>query len=910
MLVNSVSPNRPPAAFVLAFVLLIICFEQDVAALTNTGSSRSASAADSSRASEIPVFTPRLGKQVRPPRAFTAFYELAHPRVGLALSGGGSRCLVHIGVLQALEENHIQIDLIVGTSMGSILGGLYAAGYSARQLRDVALQLDWDTLMQDEPSRRDLLLSQKQDRDRTYLQLRLRGWQPVLPRALTAGQKLQSVLTELTLKANYWANSSYDNLRIPFRAMATDVYSGKEIVIDRGDLAEAMCASAAIPFLLSPVPRQDLLLVDGGLLNNIPVDVVRRMGMEIVIAVDATSNLRAKDNLTAPWEFADQVTTIMQQEHNLAQARAADVLISFKNDPRHSLDFTNPDSLIQAGYEQTLAQMDRIRKLCANAQQEANDSSDALFTVHHVDLPDNGAAESRLILQAGSNGVARMLSAAQIQAEVDDLYAGGDYREVRAVLQRDTLRFEAQKNPIIRSVQFTGNTVYSAALLFDCLQTRLGRALNHKRGQQDLTNVVEKYRQDGYALAEIRSVSFEEATGALTIEVDEGRIVDLVIEGLHRTQEFVVLREFSLEAGEIFNSNIAREGVDRLHNTGIFEKASYSLLRLPSGGALVKIKVEEKPSTIVRLGGFHESERGSRVFTEIGTENLLGGGNKLFVHGNLGERDQVARLSWRADRIARTYLTLSTSLYHERRNNVTYVPGRAMPLGEYADRRAGMRATLGQQVSRWGGLAVEFRTEEVRLRSISGSGYPVGTSRFNSIAVRSILDTRDRFLFTRTGRFLNVSYEYFKPYHGTSASFSKFQAQVESFDSIGPHTLHYRLTGGTAEENTPFYEQFKLGGPHEIYGLRDQEFVGRHLVLGSIEYRYQLRKRPWLDTYISLRYDWGGVWVDRRDTSYRKIRNGAGIALALDTPLGPFGVAFGLFEGRQKRVYVQLGHAF
>lgn len=910
MLVKSAFLNRPPSAFALAFVFSIICFRQDLSALTTAGSSRPAPAADSSRAPEILIFKPRLGKQVAPPHAFLAFHELAHPRVGLALSGGGSRCLMQIGVLQALEENHIQIDLIVGTSMGSILGGLYAAGYSARQLRDIVLQLDWETLMQDEPLRRNLLLSQKQDRDRTYLQLRLRGWQPVWPRALTAGQKLQSVLTELVLKANYWASSSYDNLHIPFRAMATDVYSGKEIVIDKGDLAEAMCASAAIPFLFSPVPRQNLLLVDGGLLNNIPVDVVRRLGMEIVIAVDATSNLRDKENLAAPWEFADQVTTIMQQERNLAQAQAADVLISFKDDARHSLDFTNPDSLIEAGYQQTLAQMERIRELCANARPGEVRSGEALYTVHHLDLPANGFAESRLLLQAGSNGAARTFSAAQIQAEVDHLYASGNYRAVDAVLRRDTLRFELQKNPVIHSVQFTGNTVYPASVLFDCLQTRLGMELNHKRGQQDLTRVVEKYRQDGYALAEISSVSFDEAAGALTIAVDEGRIVDLVIDGLHGTQEFVVLREFSLKAGQIFNSNIAREGVDRLHNTGLFERASYSLIRLPSGGALVRIKVEEKPFTIVRLGGFHESERGSRVFAEIGTENLLGGGNKLFVHGNLGERDQVARLSWRADRIARTYLTLSTSVYHERRKNVTYVPGRAMPLGEYADRRAGMRVTLGQQVSRWGGLAVEFRTEDVRLRSISGSGYPVGANRFNSITVRSILDTRDRFLFTRTGRFLNISYEYFKPYDGAASSFSKFQAQVESFDSIGPHTLHYRLTGGTAEENTPFYEQFKLGGPHEIYGLRDQEFVGRHLVLGSIEYRYQLRKRPWLDTYISLRYDWGGVWVDRRDTSYRKIRNGAGIALALDTPLGPFGVAFGLFEGRQKRVYFQLGHAF
>lgn len=907
MLARLTWPSLSPVAALYSF--LVFCAAAIAPAAAGHGMNPRMPAADSARAPApaTVVFTPRTGKWVRPPHAFLAFHELAHPRVGLALSGGGSRSLAQIGVLQALEEHDVQIDLIVGTSMGSIIGGLYAAGYSARQLREIVHQLDWETLLQDEPLRRDLLLSQKQEHDRTYLQLRLRGWKPALPRALTAGQKLQSVLTELTLKANYWASSSYDNLRIPFRAIATDVYSGREVLIDRGDLAEAMCASAAIPFLLSPVPRPNQLLVDGGLLNNIPVDVVRRMGMEIVIAVDATSNLRGKDDLATPWEFADQVTTIMQQERNREQAARADVLISFRAETRPSLDFTNLDSLIDLGYQKTLAQMDRIRQLCSRVQEGNSDGAATLYAVSHVAV--RGEEMRHLPLPWSGNGGTR-LRGEEIQSQVDLLYASGDYRHVRAVLQHDTLSFTAAMNPVLRSLQFVGNTVYSDLDLFACLQSRLGERLNHLRGQQDLTSLLEKYRQDGYALAEIRSVDFDSASGALVIAVDEGRIADIVCEGLVHTKDFVAQREFTLKRGEIFNSNAARQSVANLHNTGLFEKVGLSLVRLPGGGALVKFKVEEKPFTILRLGGFFESERGSRAFAEVGNENLFGTGTRVLWHGNLGERDQVTRLSWYADRFAHTYLNLATSIYHELRENLTYVPRRPEPIGAYDERRLGVRAALGQQVRRLGGISLELRSEEVRLRSLSGSGYPVGTTRFNSLALRSILDTRDQLPFTRTGRYLHLAYEYFSPFDGGLESFSKFQAQLESFDSAGPHTLRYRFALGAAEETTPFSEQFKLGGPHELYGLRDQEFVGRHLILGSMEYRYQLRRRPLLDTYLSVRYDWGGVWVDRKDTSYRKIRNGIGMGVTVATPLGPAGVSVGLFEGRQKRVYFQLGHAF
>jgi NTE family protein len=246
------------------------------------------------------VFVPNLARVCGPPNCFLTHRELARRRVGLALSGGGARGIFQIGVLQALEEQGVVIDFIAGTSMGSVIGGLYAAGYNARQLGDIVRNILWDDIASDTPPRTNLFLTQRHERERAFLQVRFRGWRPYIPPAITAGQKLLAVLTELTMRANYRASAGFDHLRIPFRAVATDLYSGKEVVLADGDLAEAMRASIAVPFIFAPVSRGDMLLADGGLMNNLPVDVVRQH-VDVVIAVDAISQLRDKKHLNSLW---------------------------------------------------------------------------------------------------------------------------------------------------------------------------------------------------------------------------------------------------------------------------------------------------------------------------------------------------------------------------------------------------------------------------------------------------------------------------------------------------------------------------------------------------------------------------------------------------------------------------------
>ncbi len=896
-----------------------------------------------SRHQQTQIFVPRFGREVGPPSYFLSHRELSRPRVGLALSGGGARALFQIGVLQALEEHGIPIDFIAGTSMGSVVGGLYAAGYNVTQLYDIALTTPWNDITVDTPPRTSLFLAQRQERERAFLQVRFRGLKPYIPSAVTAGQKLSSVLTDLTMRANYRASAGFDHLRIPFRAVATDLYSGQEIIIADGDLAEAMRASIAVPFLFAPAPRGDMLLADGGLLNNIPVDVVRRC-VEVVIAADATSNLRDQKHLKTPWEVADQITTIMQRDENEAQRQKADVVITLGEPGRTSSDFSAIDSLIETGYRQTLSQIEKIRNLTRrrsiSSPLAANDSQN--FAIHFWGIQNGApAATPQLWNVAFSDGTTEthksmppglpwallesvavksnfdhdgddkhfVLNAEAIQSWVEAVYTTGQYAAVCAELRADTLMVNLQENPRFRQVRFAGNTVYSDSTLLACMQSPPGEAINHRRSADDLIAIVEHYRDDGYALAEIRDVKLDTATGLLQIGIDEGHIGAIEIAGNHRTRPFVILREFPQKTGDIFNSNLCSRGIRNIHSTGLFDQVTLNIRR-GGNGAVVKIKVQEKPFSVLRLGGRYDTERDTRGFIEAGDENAFGTGSKIFAYQEIGSRDLATRLALRSDRILKTYLSLSANLYHQERENFVYHDLQPEPLGEYEDDRVGLHLALGQQMRRIGALSAELRLEEVTLSHIDGAGYPTGNTTLNALILRSVVDTRDRLPFPRRGRYVHAFYENVYADLGADDSFFRFFFRLETFHSHGPHTIHPKFSLGVSDQTTPFSEQFRLGGPDDVYGLREQELIGRHFALGSLEYRYKIHHKPISALYLGFRYDLSGMWIDKRDADYRKFHHAFGVSLGCETPLGPISVAYGRYENIRQRVYVSLGYSF
>ena len=221
----------------------------------------------------------------------------ARPRIALVLSGGGAKGAAHLGVLKVLEQERVPVDMVLGTSMGAYVAGMYAMGYSADEVTRKTLELDWNKGYQDKVTRQELSLRKKQQADKFQLQadLGLSDGKLKLPEGMYQGHGMAALLREAT--SNLPTLQSFDELPLPYRAVATDMAEVKPVVLDHGNLAVAMQASMSIPGALKPVEREGKLLSDGGIVNNLPVDIAKEMGADVVIAVDISDKLKPKEQL-------------------------------------------------------------------------------------------------------------------------------------------------------------------------------------------------------------------------------------------------------------------------------------------------------------------------------------------------------------------------------------------------------------------------------------------------------------------------------------------------------------------------------------------------------------------------------------------------------------------------------------
>lgn len=248
-------------------------------------------------------------------------------KVALVLGGGGAKGAAEVGVLKVLEEAHIPIDYIVGTSIGSIVGGLYAIGYSAETMDSLFRKQNWMFLLSDQIQRKDISPFSKSERERYLLRIPLSTTRkPSLAAGLVSGQNIYNMLTSLTI--GYHDSKSFSNFPIPFACMAVDMVSGQEVVLHSGSLPLAMRASMSIPGVFSPVDINGMLLIDGGALNNFPVDVAKQMGADIVIGVDLSTGFLKKEELSSLPNVLKQLILVMGKNKYQQNIKLPDLYIN------------------------------------------------------------------------------------------------------------------------------------------------------------------------------------------------------------------------------------------------------------------------------------------------------------------------------------------------------------------------------------------------------------------------------------------------------------------------------------------------------------------------------------------------------------------------------------------------------
>ena len=225
-------------------------------------------------------------------------------KVGLVLSGGGAKGLAHIGVLKVIEEAGIKIDYIGGTSMGAIVGGLYASGYTTQQLDSIFRTTNFETLIQDDLPRGSKSFNERRDSERYVLKLPFDDFKIKFPSGLSRGQNIYNFYAQLL---SHIKEKDFSKLPIPFLCIAANVETGEEVILDSGDLATSLSASGAIPTLFSPVYIDGMMLTDGGVLNNFPVDEISSKGMDLIIGVDVQDGLKDREELKSGLEILSQV---------------------------------------------------------------------------------------------------------------------------------------------------------------------------------------------------------------------------------------------------------------------------------------------------------------------------------------------------------------------------------------------------------------------------------------------------------------------------------------------------------------------------------------------------------------------------------------------------------------------------
>jgi NTE family protein len=370
----------------------------------------------------------------------------ARPRVCLVLSGGGARGAAHVGVIAVLEQLRVPVDCIAGTSMGALVGGAYASGMSVAEMEGVLKEISTSLLFVEKPPREEQSIRAKLDDnlDLFGFELGVRGGKLLLPKGAVTGVQLETVLRRLAKVKGY---RRFDQLPIPFRAVATDLVTGKAKVFSEGELATAMRASMSVPGVIAPAEIDGKMLVDGGLVDNLPVDVARRMGADVIIAVNLGTTLAPKEALDSVLGITAQVINLLTEQNvraSLAALTPADVLIEPALGDFSAADFDHLPQAVPVGAAAARDVADRLAALSLPPAAYAAWQARQRGTPDGDDLPIDRIRFARLervnpeyALSLLETGTGRPIDQTTLDADLRRLQGTGDFEHVAYRVEDD-----------------------------------------------------------------------------------------------------------------------------------------------------------------------------------------------------------------------------------------------------------------------------------------------------------------------------------------------------------------------------------------------------------------------------------------------------------------------------------------
>ena len=363
----------------------------------------------------------------------------ARSTVAVVLGGGGAHAVAHLGALQELERQRVPIDLIVGTGIGGVIGGLYASGMTLAEIQVFLFETDWEDIFDPDTQREDLSYRRKRDDEDFLIKYRvgIKDGQAQLPTSLVPNEKLARLLQSTV--ANTKGTKHFDDLPVPFRTVTMDLVTGDEVVLESGSLDRAMLATLSSPGTLPPVEIDGKLLITGSLLNNIPVDVAQAWGADVIIVADIGPYTRTAEDLNSVFNIVDQVSHLLQRhnsEASLAALRDSDIVIRPAVGPAKETDFSSMDERLSLGSQSVVDVSDRLAAIRMNdvayenliADRSAKRNLDPHIT--GIEISNDSNVDDSLILAQLSQPLNAPLDKEQLEADMRKIYGIGAFSSV------------------------------------------------------------------------------------------------------------------------------------------------------------------------------------------------------------------------------------------------------------------------------------------------------------------------------------------------------------------------------------------------------------------------------------------------------------------------------------------------
>lgn len=853
--------------------------------------------------SQTKYVIPLQVKQENLPYGLVTNTPVNKPVIALALSGGGARGLSQIGVIRALNDAGIHPDLVVGTSMGSIIGGMFAAGYSVDQMDSIAINTNWEDLLtlNNQSGRGNLFVDQKVTEDKAVFSLRLDGLKPVLPTSFNDGQKLSNYLNLLAFNAPFHADSSFDLLKIKFRAVCTDLITGNAVVLKHGSLSNALRASSSVTFFLAPVKTDSMLLVDGGLVANIPVDIARKNGGNFVIAVNTTSPLWGEDFLNAPWIVADQIVSIPMKILNKQQLAEANFVFTPPLDNYLSTDFSNVNRLLNVGYNYALSQVGSLKEKVDSVVLNSFANKTKYF--QNLKLSPGLSEKEKEFFK--NFELSDSVSNKEINVILYKLFDTGDYKSLSAeiTLYEDScvIDLDRELNSRIENINLVGVSLIHSDKISEIFSLLKGKPYEGKVVLSALEKLIDLYRNEGYSLAQIQSIQYSAEEKLLNVFVDEGLISKIEIFGNRHTNDNVILRELPFSNGDFFKIQLISGGLTNLRSTRLFENIDV-IVKEENGQNVLVINVTERPTSLLRVGFRADNEYRAQVSLDLREENLFGTGGELglIFFGGLSNRAYI--LEQKSNRIFSTYLTYKINAYYKFNDVNTYADIPTDSEKEFSRKKSGayrqifygFSLGLGAQIGRFGNIIFEGKYQFDKTKNIESEPIVPDDIKIVSLKASTTVDTQNKYPYPESGVYFYGSYETAQTILGGQVGYNNVQFEYKNYFKISDNSIIApKLKFGFADKTLPLSETYSLGGQESFFGMRDYEFRGRQIFLTSLLYRYKLPLKIFFDTYVKIRYDLGSTWAEQEQIKFKELRHGIGAALSFATPIGPAEFAVG-----------------